>query len=247
MSDTAIILIALAALFGVLTLVFVTALCRVCVKQTCRRIADGAEDGRLMLPRKRRSRAFIAVKKSLFIILAAAALFFAVNAVVFRLSGGRKYLGFAALAVASGSMSYVSQTNDLPSDALSGFDALDLIFIVSADESQLALYDIVAYRSAEGAIIIHRIVDITQLGGRTYYVMRGDANTAADGTAISYEAVIGKYCGAKIPGLGAAILFLQSWYGIVTVVVLVYIVCVYDSSVKKIKSAEKSRRAVIEN
>ena len=245
MSDAAIVLVVLAALFGVLTLVFVTALCRVCVSQTCRRIADGVEDGRLMSVGRRKSRIFAVTKKLLFAVIAAVALFFAVGAAVFRLSGGRSYPGFAALAVASGSMSYVSPTNDLPSGVLSGFDALDLIFIVRADESQIALYDIVAYRSAEGAIIIHRIVGVTQAGGRTYYIMRGDANAAEDGTAISYEAIIGKYYGAKIPRMGAVILFLQSWYGIVTLIVIVYIVCVYDSSVKKIKSAEEARLNVI--
>ena len=253
MFNGATVLIALTIVFGVLTLVFVTALCRAYVSDACVRISRGDEDERIsniMAERRagsaRRSRVLLILKRIAIGAVVAAALFAAVQAVVFRMSGGREYFGRVPLAVASGSMSYVEQSNTLPEDVIPGFNALDLIFIDEAEQSELALYDIVAYRSAGGTIIIHRIVRVTQLGGRTYYLMRGDANSSPDGALVSYEAIIGKYSGAKIPFVGAAVLFLQSWMGLATIAVLIYIACIYENSVKRIGEAERLRYAVID-
>ena len=174
-------------------------------------------------------------------LLAAVALVVIGRFAVFSLSGGREYFGHMPLAVASGSMSKASCMHEVPAGSLPGFERYDMIFIAKVRKEDLAVGDIAAYRSAGGELIIHRIVEIRNIGGREYYVFRGDANALADPVYVSFEAVAGKYTGVCIRYAGAPALFLQSSFGIATAAVIIYIVSVCGGALGSIARAERLR------
>lgn len=51
--------------------------------------------------------------------------------------------------------------------------------------------DVIAYRSVTGAVQIHRVAELRQVSGKSYYLTRGDANTAADAFLVPPEDVRG--------------------------------------------------------
>ncbi|HIU79653.1 MAG TPA: signal peptidase I [Candidatus Coproplasma excrementipullorum] len=242
------VLLIIAAVFGVLTLVCVTALCRTCAKEHCGRIAQGELDEKLT-SRTRHPKSAFAARVVGFVfagLIATAALLSAVQTVAIRVSGGKMLLPYAALAVGSGSMSYVAEGYALPDGAVGGFDAYELVFIRRADEAELSAGDVIAFYNSEGTLIIHRITEVFRVAGQTFYNTRGDANTAADREAVGYSSVVGKYTGASVPYVGAAVMFLQSWVGLITLAAVVYIVCVYDFYARKISAAVRERLLAID-
>ena len=101
--------------------------------------------------------------------------------------------GFATAAVATGSMAPAIDAGDL---------------IVTRAQDGYAVGDIVTYLAADGTSTTHRIV--AKSGGT--YTTKGDANNAAD-PAVGESAIVGKVVCA-LPGLGAAVTFLQSPAGL---------------------------------
>lgn len=244
MTELAALLAVLAAVFAALAMALVTLLCRMYARAVCGAIARGDDDERLMRGSSLRSRRrgfCAAAAKILTFLLAAAALVAIGRFAVFSLSGGREYFGHMPLAVASGSMSKASCVHEIPAGSLPGFERYDLIFIAKVRAEDLAVGDIAAYRSAGGELIIHRIVEIRNMGGREYYVFRGDANMLADPVYVSFEAVAGKYTGVCIRYAGAPALFLQSSFGIATAAVIIYIVSVCGGALGSIARAERLR------
>lgn len=69
----------------------------------------------------------------------------------------------------------------------------------------------------------HRIVDVYEENGYTYYVTKGDnkdTNFINDAEPVRHTSVLAKYTGTKIPGVGKALSFLQSPKGFLAVVVI---------------------------
>lgn len=115
-------------------------------------------------------------------------------------------LGIKPAVVLSGSMEPTIQVGDL-------------IFIRSADPAALQEGDVICYLSS-GKAITHRIVGVAQgEDGRPRYVTQGDANNAADRLAVSTDQVQGVWKGARVPGLGSAILFMQTTTGMILFII----------------------------
>ncbi|HIR66560.1 MAG TPA: signal peptidase I [Candidatus Coproplasma avicola] len=236
----------LAVVLGAVMLVLVTALFRACVKDSCSRISSGESDAKIAVRKVRKtSRAATFAVRALMIALAAAALCAAAQSLYMRFTG-KLFATVGALAVGSGSMSYVNDQNSLPADCTQGFAAGDLIFVERVDEDELSVYDIIAFYSPDGELIIHRIVGSLYSGGQTFYVTRGDANGRNDEWSVSYSSVVGRYTGFKIPAVGTASLFLQSWQGLAAFAVVIYIVCIYDRSARAIENAERERKKYLD-
>jgi signal peptidase len=169
--------------------------------------------------------------------------------------------GTEPLVITSGSMSYKNEANAyLDANHLDNqFKALDLIGISQYGEKDPQLYDVVAYKSDSGLVIVHRIVEVTEKDGTTVYLTRGDANAAAD-AGVEYAdylqraKIIGYYNGFRWQGIGGLILFFQSYYGIVTVAGLAYCFLAYDhyksqyekSCESRLDALKKSEQAVVE-
>lgn len=111
-----------------------------------------------------------------------------------------------------------------PAVVLSGsmdptIEAGDLIFVSGCDPEQLREGDVVCYLSS-GKAITHRIVSVTEgEDGRVRYVTQGDANNTEDRLAVTADQVQGVWSGARVPGLGNAILFMQTPGGMILFIV----------------------------
>ncbi|MGM9813797.1 MAG: signal peptidase I [Candidatus Enteromonas sp.] len=101
-------------------------------------------------------------------------------------------------------------------------------------EADIALYDVIAFHDSKDNIIIHRIVEIQDVGnGVMGYRTRGDSNEAGDWGALyssylTFDDIIGKYTDFNIPYVGLFTIFLRSAMGIVTIVSIVYCLLMFD-------------------
>ena len=146
------------------------------------------------------------------------------------------------IAVATGSMSEKHKDNTDLGGLDNQFMAYDMIVLEDVKAvHELKKYDVISFVNDEGVNIIHRIVDIeyTALGVR--YVTRGDANNAIDKYKPTFDDVIGRYTGTRIPFLGLFAMFLQSYSGIVTIAAIIYCLLMIDRSGEKINVAENTR------
>jgi signal peptidase I len=146
------------------------------------------------------------------------------------------YFGVEPIVITSGSMSQKNPANTyLESEHLDNqFGTYDLIAISKYGSNQEPqLYDVVAYKSDKGQVIVHRIIEVKTADGVTTYITRGDANAASDdgveySASLKKENILGYYNGFCWSHAGAFVSFFQSGVGIVTVISLVYCFFAYD-------------------
>ncbi|MEM2204175.1 MAG: signal peptidase I [Sulfolobales archaeon] len=114
--------------------------------------------------------------------------------------------GQSYIAVVSGvSMEPILSTGDL------------VIIIPVKDPLEISVGDVVVYKSASGRYIIHRVINIINVGGNTYFITKGDNNLVPDPSApglpgIPFESIVGKVVSVggsviKIPYIGIISLF----------------------------------------
>lgn len=114
--------------------------------------------------------------------------------------------GVKPAVVLSGSMEPTIQTGDL-------------IAVTDCDPTALHEGDVVCYLSS-GKAITHRIASVTTgEDGQLRYVTQGDANNAADRLPVTVDQVQGVWSGMRLPGVGNAILFMQTPAGMVLFIV----------------------------
>ena len=150
--------------------------------------------------------------------------------------------GKGMIAVASGSMSIKNEANPYLENINNQFDTYDMISLKKVEsDKDLSLYDVIAYVNDKGVNVIHRIVgvEITPTGPR--YITRGDSNNADDAYKPSVDDVIGEYTGTKIPYVGAFVIFLQSFSGILTVAAVIYCLIMIEGVGNKIYCAQEKR------
>ena len=163
-----------------------------------------------------------------------------------KFSGNVTMLGNQGiLVVASGSMSEKNEANGylIDNNLNNQFNTYDTIVIKKVRyESDLALYDVIAFVDSEGKTVIHRIIDI-EFGtdGRIHYETRGDSNNASDKFRPCIDDIQGKYTGKKIPVIGMFVLFMQSPIGIITVVGLLYCLFTTDRLTEKLYKEQQKR------
>ncbi len=114
-----------------------------------------------------------------------------------------------------GIMPMVVESGSMSGEASDHIEVDDLIFVTEAEPEKLEVGDIIAYKSKDGIIVTHRIVEIeTDDQGGLHFTTKGDANNVAD-EPVGTNALIGVYRG-RIPKVGRVIMFLQTPIGIVT-------------------------------
>lgn len=99
----------------------------------------------------------------------------------------------------------------------------DVVVLEKKGPDQIEVNDIIVYRSLKGHLIIHRVIDVKEIGGVTYYVTKGDNNPTDDsylyeyprGKGVTYDRIVGVVWSPfgmpfKIPYLGAVTLFLRT-------------------------------------
>lgn len=133
------------------------------------------------------------------------------------------FFGLRASVVISPSMSFVNEANK---DELEGYDnQIQVNDLVLSDNDftfdSLQFGDIILYND-DGTLICHRLVDkfVDDETGEEMVVTRGDANTAID-TPTSIDNVVGVVY-SIVPGIGEAVRFLQSPYGLLGICAVVF-------------------------
>ena len=253
-----IIAASVCGVLGCAILVGLILLCRSAVKAEENRISSGERDERIMRrletarlhpARLRRIKAIKIVFSVLFYIILLCVVAFCVLASLTARSLGKVKMPYSILAVASGSMSYVSEDNPYADsiDGLKGFDKNSIIFLESVQQSELELYDVIAYVSESDIVIIHRIVEEKRDAyGNIVYTVCGDANSIADGEQVSYDKIIGRYTGFSISGAGAVVRFFNSFVGVVTAVLIVCAVGAGEWASGRILRAERKRGKILD-
>ena len=116
----------------------------------------------------------------------------------------------------------------------------DLIITKIIDPDTLKVEDIIAFRDAEETITTHRIIEIVERDGETYFITKGDNNNSQDQNLVDLADVEGIYVG-RIPGIGSMMSSLAEPTTIVIVVLGVTVIFAigYMISNKKIKDQER--------
>ena len=99
----------------------------------------------------------------------------------------------------------------------------DLIIGKAVDPADLRKEDIITYWTVvDGQKVLntHRILGIYDGGGYLIFETKGDANTAIDVLTVHENAIVSKYTGLRVKGLGKVFDYLQTSTGFLLVVVI---------------------------
>lgn len=115
----------------------------------------------------------------------------------------------------------------------------DLIFVKTIDPTELDKEDIIAFEDAEGTVTTHRIIDIVNKEGTTYFITKGDNNRSQDQNLVEYEDIEGIYVG-RIAGVGSLMDTLKepTTVMIIGLGITVIFIVGYSISNKKLKEEE---------
>jgi len=160
--------------------------------------------------------------------------------------GGFGIAGYNAYVVVSPSMAAVHPDNfrkdDIEALGDTQFDVGELVIVRNLRSSdELHDLDVVTF-SAEGKIIIHRIVKIqSDSAGTVFYTTQGDANNNTDGNRTRDE-FKGIFVSNWGKGAGTFVSFIQSGWGIASIALAIAILIaawlVYDAIKDKNKALE---------
>ncbi|MCQ2797182.1 MAG: signal peptidase I [Bacilli bacterium] len=167
-----------------------------------------------------------------------------------RITGNVMPIGdTTAIVVASGSMSEKNEVNTylFENNLNNQFNTYDIIQVKKyGSQNDVKQYDVVAFKNADGVVIIHRIVSLNVVDGETCYLTRGDSNNASDNgsqytTFLHYSDIVGYYTGNRVQMLGVAVIFLQSNSGIITILAVLYALLMQDYLRGKYEKAANER------
>ena len=139
-------------------------------------------------------------------------------------------LGFRQYVVATGSME-------------PEYNIGDLIVIRETTKEEIKIGDVINYISETGIdTITHRVVDIIQKDGQTYYKTKGDNNNSVDPELVNYSQVKGILV-FKISKLGTAITKLFTGTGIAILFAVIILSYIRDKNKEeKIIARENARK-----
>lgn len=122
------------------------------------------------------------------------------------------------------------------------FSAYDLIFVNKIQsEEDIKIYDVVVFKY-QNILIAHRIIEIVpDVNGKTRYITRGDANSVSDNILLTFNDIMGVYTNQKIPFVGYVVLFLQSPYSLIVLLVLLAYIFILPLFEKKLDAVGHER------
>ncbi len=91
--------------------------------------------------------------------------------------------------------------------------------------------DVVTFQNEESRIITHRIVEITNKSGDTFFVTKGDANRSEDEGVVSASNILGKVI-YVIPKLGFLVAFSKSLPGLIMLVAVPALALIISEVIK---------------
>ncbi|HEX5370858.1 MAG TPA: signal peptidase I [Dehalococcoidia bacterium] len=149
------------------------------------------------------------------------------------------FMGWKGMVVLSGSME--------PTLEVGGLALMQPLDGQHAD--QLAVGDILTYRTPTHNLISHRIVEIKQTVAGPTFITRGDANNAADPAPVNPSQVVGKVR-FDVPYVGRAIERLRdrtTYYAVISIPAMLLIfseLAIIIKEIRKSRSEKRSQSAV---
>ncbi|MCI7601984.1 MAG: hypothetical protein MSS77_02465 [Mollicutes bacterium] len=136
------------------------------------------------------------------------------------------------ITLASGSMSYKNERNTYleENDINNQLKTFTLIGLNKVNENTaLSLYDICAYKDKEtNQLIVHRIINIEDRNGTTYYTFRGDANESSDYYLVSRSEILYIFNGYASYPLGLIVSFINSYVGLAVILYIAITIIVLN-------------------
>ncbi len=133
-------------------------------------------------------------------------------------------------------------TPSMEGDGDDNFNAGDLIICSTDDLDRVKVGDVITFYDPDGSgtsVLTHRIVEVLEQDGKTFYRTKGDANNAADPTPVSADRLIGIYTGFRIPGAGHVAMFMQTTWGLIICVLLPLVLLVGYDALRRAKYAKQ--------
>ncbi len=167
-----------------------------------------------------------AVKKALNIILDVVITLFVIFAVLMTILAFAAQSSQHSIPTISGKAILTVSTDSMHPTFNAGDIIIGQSLDTEEDKQSLQVGDIITFdagdldRDGKPDNNTHRIIEVNGEGDSIRYKTKGDNNQFADNDDISYRAVLCKYTGTRIPGLGKALNFLQSPKGFLIVIVI---------------------------
>lgn len=137
--------------------------------------------------------------------------------------------GYKILQVMSGSMSGEFETGDT------------ILIKKIKNESDLKIGDVITYRIEKNTMVTHRIVNITKIGEKLNYTLKGDANNIEDSEKVTFSYIEGIYI-RKLILIGKLINFMQKPYGMVIIFTTPILLILYIIKNEKAKEEKRNKR-----
>ena len=115
------------------------------------------------------------------------------------------------------------------------------VFEKTSEDTELIKSEVYGYKY-KNIIVTHRLVDILE---DDTYEFRGDNNSTSDVYHIKKESIIYHYTGIKMKGLGAFVLYAQSYFGIWSIIGMIGITVSSEIVLSKINKLNKERYEII--
>ena len=122
------------------------------------------------------------------------------------------------------------------------FETGDTILIKKIkNESDLKIGDVITYRIEKNTMVTHRIVNITKIGEKLNYTLKGDANNIEDSEKVTFSNIEGIYI-RKLILIGKLINFMQKPYGMVIIFTTPILLILYIIKNEKAKEEKRNKR-----
>lgn len=144
---------------------------------------------------------------------------------------------YKIMVVATNSMAFKNEENEYLENINNQFNANDIVIVKKVNNiNELKLYDVISYINEDNVNIIHRIIEIDN----DSIITRGDSNNISD-KPIKFSQVVGVYTNFKIPKLGLIVFFLESYFGVLCIISIYYLLTFCSIIFSKINKEEKER------
>ena len=137
--------------------------------------------------------------------------------------------GYKILQVMSGSMSGEFETGDT------------ILIKEIKNESDLKIGDVITYQIEKNTMVTHRIVNITKIGEKLNYTLKGDVNNIEDSEKVTFSNIEGIYI-RKLNLIGKLINFMQKPYGMVIIFTTPILLILYVINNERVKEEKRNKR-----
>ena len=241
-----IVFIGLVGLFSVLI--------SIVAKQQLKLIRTGKEDDRIkkdaIKKKGKYSKLWNIVERCFSILLCCLLLVVLISSIVVGYAGDNRVVKNipAMKVVSSTSMATKNEKNTYLiennlNDQLLLFDLVILHELPK--EEDIKLYDIIVYETADGVLIIHRVIGIEEPNDKhpneRWFQFKGDAVEGYDRFPVKYSQMKSIYKGERIPNVGSFVFFMQSPAGTICFILAVLVLIVMPFVEDKFRREETKR------